>query len=158
ARDKGVHIIMAHQSVKDLYDCPADLEGDAVAGSVIENCKFMLVYRLRDPDTADWVARMTGSILVDDEMRKVKTDISLTEKMETDRMIRQAERYYIDSNMLLNLPKFVGFVFTQNDLAKATKLFHIPAKKQYINLLSFEHKNPLYTGKDHQVHKPSINL
>ncbi len=118
----------------------------------------MLVYRLRDPDTADWVARMTGSILVDDEMRKVKTDISLTEKMETDRMIRQAERYYIDSNMLLNLPKFVGFVFTWNDLAKATKLFHIPAKKQYIDLLSFEHKHPLYTEKDHQVHKPSINL
>lgn len=158
ARDKGVHIIMAHQSVKDLYDCPADLEGDAVAGSVIENCKFMLVYRLRDPDTADWVARMTGSILVDDEMRKVKTDIALTEKMETDRMIRQAERYYIDSNMLLNLPKFVGFVFTSNDLAKATKLFHIPTKKQYIDLLSFEHKHPLHTEKENKVHKPSINL
>lgn len=61
ARNKGVHIIMAHQSVKDLYDCPADLEGDAVAGSVIENCKFMLVYHLRDRDTADWVARMTGT-------------------------------------------------------------------------------------------------
>ncbi|MEI7186175.1 type IV secretory system conjugative DNA transfer family protein [Dickeya dianthicola] len=158
ARDKGVHIIMAHQSVKDLYDCPADLEGDAVAGSVIENCKFMLVYRLRDPDTADWVARMTGSILVEDEMRKVKTDISLTEKIETDRMIRQAERYYIDSNMLLNLPQFVGFVFTQNDLAKATKLFHIPAKKQYIDLLSFEHKQNLHTEKESQIHKPSINL
>ncbi|MDK9838570.1 type IV secretory system conjugative DNA transfer family protein [Klebsiella michiganensis] len=158
ARDKGVHIIMAHQSVKDLYDCPADLEGDAVAGSVIENCKFMLVYRLRDPDTADWVARMTGSILVDDEMRKVKTDISLTEKMETDRMIRQAERYYIDSNMLLNLPKFVGFVFTQNDLAKATKLFHIPAKKQYIDLLSFEHNQSVPTEKESFIHKPSIDL
>ena len=158
ARDKGVHIIMAHQSVKDLYDCPADLEGDAVAGSVIENCKFMLVYRLRDPDTADWVARMTGSILVDDEMRKVKTDISLTEKIETDRMIRQAERYYIDSNMLLNLPQFVGFVFTQNDLAKATKLFHIPTKKQYIDLLSFEHTKNLHTKKESPIHKPSINL
>jgi len=149
---------MAHQSVKDLYDCPADLEGDAVAGSVIENCKFMLVYRLRDPDTADWVARMTGSILVDDEMRKVKTDISLTEKMETDRMIRQAERYYIDSNMLLNLPQFVGFVFTQNDLAKATKLSHIPVKKKYIDLLSFEHKGNLNTEKESPIHKPSINL
>lgn len=65
---------------------------------------------------------MTGSILVDDDMRKVKTDISLTEGRDTDRMIRQAERYYIDSNMLLNLSQFVGFVFTQNDLAKATKL------------------------------------
>lgn len=158
ARDKNVHILMAHQSVKDLYDCPADLDGDAVAGSVIENCKFMLVYRLRDPDTADWVARMTGSILVDDEMRKVKTDTFLTEKIDTDRMIRQAERYYIDSNMLLNLPKFVGFVFTQNDLAKATKLFHIPAKKEYIELLSFEQKIPLQdVNKDHE-HKPSINV
>ncbi|WP_284603812.1 type IV secretory system conjugative DNA transfer family protein [Dickeya dadantii] len=158
ARDKGVHIIMAHQSVKDLYDCPADLDGDAVAGSVIENCKFMLIYRLRDPDTADWVARMTGSILVDDEMRKVKTDSFLTEKIDTDRMIRQAERYYIDTNMLLNLPKFVGFVFTQNDLAKATKLSPIPAKKEYLALLSFEQKIALQdVNKDH-AHKPSVNL
>ena len=101
---------------------------------------------------------MTGSILVDDEMRKVKTDIALTEKMETDRMIRQAERYYIDSNMLLNLPKFVGFVFTQSDLAKATKLFHIPVKKQYIVLLSFENNPPLHVKTENQVHKPSINL
>ncbi len=158
ARDKGVHIIMAHQSVKDLYDCPADLDGEAVAGSVIENCKFMLVYRLRDPDTADWVARMTGSILVDDEMRKVKTDSFLTEKIDTDRMIRQAERYYIDTNMLLNLPKFVGFVFTQNDLAKATKLSPIPAKKEYLALLSFEPKIALQDVNKGHVHKPSVNL
>lgn len=137
ARDKQVHIIMAHQSIRDLYDCPADLDGDAVAGSVIENCKFMLVYRLRDPDTAEWVARMTGSILVDDEMRKVKTDMSLTETVETDRMIRQAERYFIDSNMLLNLPPFVGFVFTQNALARATRLAHIRVRKQYISPMAF---------------------
>ena len=158
ARDKGVHIIMAHQSVKDLYDCPADLDGDAVAGSVIENCKFMLVYRLRDPDTADWVARMTGSILVDDEVRKVKTDISLTEKMETERVIRQAERYYIDSNMLLNLPDFVGFVFTRNNLAKATKLFHIPADKHHIALPSFEYNETLHSAKESQIQKPPLNL
>ncbi|WP_038927200.1 type IV secretory system conjugative DNA transfer family protein [Dickeya chrysanthemi] len=158
ARDKGVHIIMAHQSVKDLYDCPADLDGEAVAGSVIENCKFMLVYRLRDPDTADWVARMTGSILVDDEMRKVKTDSFLTEKIDTDRMIRQAERYYIDTNMLLNLPKFVGFVFTQNDLAKATKLSPVPAKKESLALLSFEPKIALQDVNKVHAHKPSVNL
>ncbi len=158
ARDKGVHILMAHQSIKDLYDCPADLDGDAVAGSVVENCKFMLVYRLRDPDTAEWVARMTGSILVDDEMRKVTTDISLTEKIDTDRMIRQAERYYIDSNMLLNLPKFVGFVFTQNDLAKATKLYHIPAKKKYIELLSFEDKSAAPAFNESEQERPSIDL
>lgn len=144
--------------LKYHLSCPADLDGDAVAGSVIENCKFMLVYRLRDPDTADWVARMTGSILVDDEMRKVKTDSFLTEKIDTDRMIRQAERYYIDTNMLLNLPKFFGFVFTQNDLAKATKLSPVPAKKEYLALLSFEQKIALQDVNKGHVHKPSVNL
>lgn len=158
ARDKGVHIIMAHQSIKDLYDCPADLDGEAVAGSVIENCKFMLVYRLRDPDTAEWVARMTGSILVDDEMRKIKTDMALTEKIDTDRMIRQAERYYIDCNMLLNLPPFVGFAFTQNDLAKATKLSHIPAEKKRINLLSFDNSAKDKETTEIQANNPPVNL
>lgn len=158
ARDKQVHIIMAHQSIKDLYDCPADLDGDAVAGSVIENCKFMLVYRLRDPDTAEWVARMTGSILVDDEMRKVKTDMSLTETVETDRMIRQAERYYIDSNMLLNLPPFVGFVFTQNELARATKLAHIHVQKQYISLMDFDAPPSALPDVNPPSSRPSVNL
>ncbi|WP_054177457.1 type IV secretory system conjugative DNA transfer family protein [Citrobacter sp. CtB7.12] len=158
ARDKQVHIIMAHQSIKDLYDCPADLDGDAVAGSVIENCKFMLVYRLRDPDTAEWVARMTGSILVDDEMRKVRTDMSLTETVETDRMIRQAERYFIDSNMLLNLPPFVGFVFTQNELARATKMSHIRVQKQYICLMDFETQPPVLPKNNNLPSRPSADV
>ncbi|ENZ7693124.1 type IV secretory system conjugative DNA transfer family protein, partial [Klebsiella pneumoniae] len=72
ARDKGVHIIMDHQSIADLKDCPADLKGDAVVGAVVENAKFKLVYRVMDPDTAEWVARMSGTILVDDELRKAK--------------------------------------------------------------------------------------
>ncbi|MBN0795803.1 hypothetical protein JTL88_34080, partial [Pseudomonas aeruginosa] len=55
ARDKGVHIIMDHQSIADLKDCPADLKGDAVVGAVVENAKFKLVYRVMDPDTAEWV-------------------------------------------------------------------------------------------------------
>lgn len=34
ARDKGVHIIMDHESIADLKDYPADLKGDAVVGSL----------------------------------------------------------------------------------------------------------------------------
>ncbi|HBT4927160.1 TPA: type IV secretion system DNA-binding domain-containing protein [Klebsiella pneumoniae] len=158
ARDKGVHIFMAFQAIDDLRDCPADLNPESVIGAVVENAKFKLVYQLQNPETAEWVARMTGSILVDDEMRKVKTDIALTEKMETDRMIRQAERYYIDCNMLLNLPPFVGFVFTPTDLAKATKLSHIAVKKSHIDTLSFEYKQATPEKNESQEHKPSINL
>ncbi|HGF5672558.1 TPA: type IV secretory system conjugative DNA transfer family protein [Escherichia coli] len=138
ARDKSVHIFMAFQAIDDLRDCPSDLNGDSVIGAVIENAKFKLIYKIQNPETAEWAAKMTGSILVDDEMRKVRTDLSLTEKIDTDRMIRQAESYYVDSNMFLNLPERVGFVFTSKDLPKATKMSHIPANKETIELLSFE--------------------
>lgn len=138
ARDKSVHIFMAFQAIDDLRDCPSDLNGDSVIGAVIENAKFKLIYKIQNPETAEWAAKMTGSILVDDEMRKVRTDLSLTEKVDTDRMIRQAESYYVDSNMILNLPERVGFVFTSKDLPKATKMSHIPANKETIELLSFE--------------------
>ncbi|EFD49745.1 hypothetical protein HMPREF0569_0063 [Micrococcus luteus SK58] len=114
ARDKGVHIIMAHQSLGDLEDCPADLKPKAVIGAVVENTKFKLVYRVQDPATAKWVAEMSGSILVDDESRKVKTNAVLVESVEGDRMIKQSERFYVDTNMLLNLPDFVSSFLLTN--------------------------------------------
>ncbi|EKK3318884.1 type IV secretion system DNA-binding domain-containing protein [Salmonella enterica] len=158
ARDKGVHIFMAFQATDDLRDCPSDLNGDSVIGAVIENAKFKLIYKIQNPETAEWAARMTGSILVDDEMRKVRTDLSLTEKVDTDRMIRQAESYYIDSNMFLNLPEKVGFVFTSTELPRATKMFQVQVKKENIELLSFEYKQATPEKNENQEHKPSINL
>lgn len=136
ARDKGVHIIMAHQSIADLRDCPADLNGDAVVGAVVENCKFKLVYKLQDPDTAEWVARMSGTILVDDESRKVTTTAVLTEKVDDERMIRQAESYYIDSNMLQNLPKFVSYIFSANALAFPSLISPLKVKKQPLEIFT----------------------
>ncbi|MBP2837286.1 type IV secretory system conjugative DNA transfer family protein [Dickeya parazeae] len=130
ARDKGVHIIMAHQSVADLKDCPADLNGDAVVGAVVENAKFRLVYRVMDPDTAGWVARMSGTILVDDEIRKAKTDAVLTETIDNERTIRQAERFFIDGNMILNLPDFVSFIFTTKTLPSASLISPIKVQKR----------------------------
>ncbi|HCL5311431.1 TPA: type IV secretory system conjugative DNA transfer family protein [Salmonella enterica] len=159
SRDKSVHIFMAFQAIDDLRDCPADLNGEAVIGAVIENAKFKMIYQLQNPETAEWAARMTGSILVDDEMRKTKTDISLTEIVETDRMIRQAETYYVDSNMFLNLPERVGFIFTTKELAKATKMSHILVKKKHIELLSFENPQSVHPQTEtNEQNKPSINL
>ncbi|MFP1926871.1 type IV secretory system conjugative DNA transfer family protein [Lonsdalea quercina] len=136
ARDKGVHIIMAHQSVADLKDCPADLKGDAVVGAVVENAKFKLVYRVMDPDTAEWVARMSGTILVDDEVRKAKTDAVLTETIDGERTIRQAERFFIDSNMILNLPDFVSFIFTTRTLPSASLISPIRVQKRELEICS----------------------
>ncbi|MFI4276978.1 MFS transporter [Klebsiella pneumoniae] len=136
ARDKGVHIIMDHQSIADLKDCPADLKGDAVVGAVVENAKFKLVYRVMDPDSAEWVARMSGTILVDDELRKAKTDNMLTETIDSERTIRQAERFFIDSNMILNLPDFVSFIFTTKTLPSASLISPIKVRKCQLKIFS----------------------
>jgi hypothetical protein len=125
---------MAHQSIADLRDCPADLNGDAVVGAVVENAKFKLVYKLQDPDTAKWVARMSGTILVDDESRKAKTSEMLVEKIDDERTIRQADRYFIDENMLQNLPKFVSYIFTASALPFASMISPLKVKKQPLEI------------------------
>lgn len=111
ARDKGMHLVLAHQSLADLRDCPADLDGEAVVGAVVENCAIRITYRVRDPETAEWLASMSGTILVDDEVRKVERNVALAEVMDAERTVRQAERYLIDQNMLLNLPQRVAVVY-----------------------------------------------
>lgn len=152
ARDKGVHIIMAHQSIADLKDCPADLNGDAVVGAVVENAKFKLVYKLQDPDTAKWVAEMSGTILVDDETRKVETNKVLTESITSDRSIRQAERNFIDTNMLLNLPKFVSFIYSAENLPFASLISPIKVqKKDLILSIAPSEEDPEHESDDHNL-------
>lgn len=103
-RDKKAHVVIAHQSLGDLKDCPSDLNADSVVSSINENCAIKISYAVKDPDTAGWLARMSGSILVDDEIRQVKANVGLTEIRENGRSLRQAERNLVDTNMLQSLP------------------------------------------------------
>jgi hypothetical protein len=111
ARDKGVHLIIAHQSLGDLRDCPNDLNADAVVDAVVENCRIKICYRLLNPVTAEWFAAMSGTIQVDDEIRNVRRNVAQSETVLPERSIRQTERYFVDVNMLLNLPNAVGVVY-----------------------------------------------
>jgi len=111
ARDKGVHLVLAHQSLGDLRDAPKDLDPDAVVDAVVENCRLKLCYRVMNPATAEWLATMSGTVQVDDESRRLNKNIAMAETLDSERTIRQSERYYIDSNMLLNLPKSVSVLY-----------------------------------------------
>lgn len=111
ARDKGVHLVLAHQSLGDLKDCTKDLNPDAVVDAVVENCRVKICYKVQSPDTAEWLAQMSGTILVDDESRNVERNLALSEKVDDKRTIRQADRYFIDQNMLLNLPPQVSILY-----------------------------------------------
>jgi len=111
ARDKGVHLVLAHQSVGDLRDCTKDLNPEAVVDGVVENCRLKAVYEVESPETAEWLAKMSGTIQVDDETRKVRRNLAAAETVDPERSIRQAERFFIDTNMILNLPKSVCVLF-----------------------------------------------
>lgn len=111
ARDKGVHLVLAHQSLGDLKDCSKDLNPDAVVDAVVENCRLKICYKVQSPVTAEWLAQMSGKILVDDESRQVVKNLAQAETVEGARSIRQADRFYIDENMLLNLPPQVSVLY-----------------------------------------------
>ena len=103
-RDKRAHLVLAHQTVNDLRNVSGDLDPAQVVASVTENCGLKFAYRVNDPDTALWLARMSGNILVDDEVRNLETDVVLAERERETRSLRQAERYLVDTNMLQSLP------------------------------------------------------
>lgn len=111
ARDKGMHITLAHQALSDFARCGADLDKEAVMGAVMENCKLKLIYRIEDPDTALWLAQKSGKIQVDDESRVVETNLALSETVHGRRTIRQAESFYMDDTMIMNLHERLGIVF-----------------------------------------------
>jgi len=54
---------------------------------------------------------MSGTIQVDDEVRNVRRNVAQSETVLPERSIRQTERYFVDVNMLLNLPHAVGVVY-----------------------------------------------
>jgi type IV secretory pathway TraG/TraD family ATPase VirD4 len=103
SRDKGMRVVLAFQSFTDLKDCPADMNPDMVVGAVVENTPAKMIYKIEDPDTADWFARRSGVILVDDETRVLDKNIALAETTGAERSIRQAEHFLFDSNKLTNL-------------------------------------------------------
>ncbi len=111
SRDKGMRVILAFQSFEDLKDCPDDLNPEMVVGAIVENTPCKLVYRLEDPDTAEWLAKKSGTVLVDDETRVLDKNIVLSETTVGDRSIRQAEHYLFDANKLMNLPAGWGVLF-----------------------------------------------
>ena len=123
----GLHCILAFQSLQDLADCPADLDKDAVRGGVMENCAIQLSYRIKDPETAEWLAASTGTILVDDESRKIEKNLALTETVSKERMVRQAERYFVDTNMLMNMPKGCGLLVGAGKLPSFCYTSPVPA-------------------------------
>jgi energy-coupling factor transporter ATP-binding protein EcfA2 len=127
-RDKGLHFILAHQSITDLTNVPANMDAQAFAGSVMSNCSLKFMYRAVDFETAKYFSDFSGEILVDDEARYVEKTLSLTDRVTAEKQIRQTERNLFDVNTMLLLPPRTG-IFYGNGIAKLSTVYPIQVKK-----------------------------
>src|SRR5262249_8421056 len=62
-RDKGCHVMLAHQTNGDLSDC-GGLEPVAVTSAVKTNTSLKLIYRAVDDEDAEWASALSGTIVV----------------------------------------------------------------------------------------------
>lgn len=131
SRDKGMRVILAFQSFNDLKDCPASLNPETVLGSVVENTPCKLIYKIEDPDTADWLARKSGEIQVDDESKKVMRNIALSEIIAAERTVSQGKDFLFDSNLICNLPVGWSIAYGQG-LAKMCYVGTCVVDKSYL--------------------------
>lgn len=102
-RDKGMNILLAHQSLGDLEQCGSDLNPKAVATNVIDNCQLRWIYRTTIKDTAQWAASQTGVKNVDVESRTVETNEYNSELVSAERRVMKREHDYIDVNTIQHL-------------------------------------------------------
>lgn len=127
-RDKGLHFILAHQSINDLLDVPDNMNGKTLASSVIANCPLKFTYRAVDNETAQYFAEFSGEILVDDEARSIEKTLSLTDRVTGEKQIRQTERNLIDFNTMISLPPGTGVLFG-NGISQISNVRPIKIKK-----------------------------
>lgn len=127
-RDKGLHFILAHQSITDLTNVPANMDAQAFAGAVMSNCSLKFTYRAVDFETAKYFSQLSGEILAEDETRHVEKMLSLTDRVNGDKQIRQTERNLFDVNTMLLLPQKTGILFG-NGIAKISSVYPLKVDK-----------------------------
>jgi TraM recognition site of TraD and TraG len=120
-RDKGCHIMLAHQANDDLKDC-GGLDPNAVRGAVIVNTGLKLIYRSSDPQTLEWASDLSGTIVV----KQQSSHMSQAMFQSAEGQYRDIERNYITKNEILAMPKQTGMLYGSG-LATIVKVSPLPA-------------------------------
>ncbi len=101
----GLLLTVAYQGFSDLLRVPMDINPEAFKGSTMNNTRLKMVYSQDDKDARAALAASTGTILVDQETRKIKKNTLQVESMDGDRSVQETERYLVDENMFIALPE-----------------------------------------------------
>ncbi len=104
-RDKGCNILLAHQSLGDFASCGADLSEAAVRATVLDSTPIKWLYRPADYDTAAWISKQTGEIVVATQTVQAERNLELSESLSASRTVGETTRNLIDVNAVMTLPK-----------------------------------------------------
>jgi len=105
-RDKGCHVMLAHQTNGDLSDC-GGLEPIAVTSAVKTNTSLKLIYRAVDDEDAEWASKLSGTIVIQQKSAHMQQGMFHAGEGQ----YRDAERPYLTINQLLALPDMTGMFF-----------------------------------------------
>lgn len=147
-RDKRANVILAHQSLGDLRDIGKDLDPAAVEGAVVENTALKIIYRLQDPYTAEWVAKLTGKIVTHNEQVLISRNELLAEMQTNERRLLEGDRYLIDDNMLRALPERCAVVIGAEPCAQLAYFSPIQVKKSTFDLHQAPSISPVNTPEE----------
>lgn len=121
--DRNCHLLIAHQSLGDLRDV-AGLDPGAVEGAVLVNTGLKLLYKTNHPGTAEWGARLSGTVPAYTE------SIPKAPIPGNPGGFHEQGRSLIDENMLLALPKLTGMLYGSG-VAKLLAVHYLPAAKEH---------------------------
>jgi hypothetical protein len=110
-RSMNANIIVAHQSIDDLKDCPANMDNQSVVSAITENCNIKITYKVKAPETARYFAEMSGEILVEEPQYIYETTNSLTQQKKLTKTTREVASYYMEPNVFKALKKGEAVMF-----------------------------------------------
>jgi hypothetical protein len=124
-RDKGMTIITAHQSLGDLETTSTDLSPKAIRQTILDNTPIKWIYRAKDIEVATWASQLTGTTIIDKEVRNININEADSELLSNERRVSQSERNLYDTNIIQHLPDRCGLCI---GVGKATLAFSYPLK------------------------------
>jgi hypothetical protein len=105
-RDKGCHVMLAHQTNGDLRDC-GGLDPETVTAAIKVNTTRKLIYRSIDNDDAEWASGLSGTIVVQQKSSHMQQGMFHAGEGQ----FREMERPFMTENQLKSLPKMAGMLY-----------------------------------------------
>ncbi|MET0014366.1 MAG: hypothetical protein ABW088_11990 [Sedimenticola sp.] len=131
ARDKQCTLFLSVQTRDDVLSIPG-VDGKEAKSVVETNCRLKWIYRMDDLDSATWAAGLTGKMLAEKERTAILRNELGSETSTGDRFTDQTERFYIDENMIQNLPNGCALMIGDGR-AKLVFATPIPTEKRKFN-------------------------